>query len=856
MGSFSQVRYFLELYDQCLIVCRTVSCYVDSLRRAHDSYWLEAYRGTGAEECVLILSRSSSCEVITAMETSPKPEKRIVPAMEVPLTWFLQELASPQSSGTGDSSQTHPLSPKFCIDKSHPLCYTPRRNPNVETALEAMRKLSHWCNEVHAYFDSCVFSQALDKQDLDMSAISPDSVFVPVLPLLHPSGGESYNNALIEGNSASMDLPEQKQGDDVHDVVPSSLNSLDNVSTTLSVGDTNAFLLEHHRTLSAQCDAVAKVFPPATAHRSLISSAEGTMFLTLMHLCNINEHYSYGVDYLEELLRDQLTSAIGKVVQSRDFSQYMKYHNARLLRPSYRPRPFCYSVRRSCDHAPEGGVFLEERLFGEEKVEAVSTLVSTTDMTESGPVERHFMLSASTTVTFTGSTHVHAYMSHRFENEHQKSELQLRSEARQFSGYIVLIGTIPSSNAFDPQHAFICQNKDEFTIPLDAEMIPSPKAFRDAIQSLSPEQQRFAKAFRSMQLASTLFGVLIIQIKPQLEKVLNLPPDSLTKEIKLTQDLMELFIKYQIPSDLLSYESTSVHPGDVVSVREKLEAVKGHVSAMHEMIGLTKRRELEKRIEEEQYRLSKEILERARRVEEEEAVRKPTIKKAVKQTINRSSCLVTAPPPRPPAAPGGGPPVSNVKNPPATDSSRTVINDSSKSTTNDKVTCKDFKKDASSTGNSHCSDDFTLLPNALNEKFEQLDKDGAVRPVILSLGKVWKKRSQKSLLTSATTASLNADDQKDERSAAFDLLDALSRSGGLTIDNTDLHVVLMSTHCFDKTLMNTIIEKNTNPIEKMEQSTLIMASVIHGGCGVEVLSNDSEHERLRNHSTMLFELGC
>ena len=99
-------------------------------------------------------------------------------------------------------------------------------------------------------------------------------------------------------------------------------------------------------------------------------------------------------------------------------------------------------------------------------------------------------------------------------------------------------------------------------------------------------------------------------------------------------------------------------------------------------------------------------------------------------------------------------------------------------------------------------------------------------------------------------------DQKDERSAAFDLLDALSRSGGLTIDNTDLHVVLMSTHCFDKTLMNTIIEKNTNPIEKMEQSTLIMASVIHGGCGMEVLSNDSEHERLRNHSTMLFELGC
>ena len=46
----------------------------------------------------------------------------------------------------------------------------------------------------------------------------------------------------------------------------------------------------------------------------------------------------------------------------------------------------------------------------------------------------------------------------------------------------------------------------------------------------------------------------IIQLKPQLEKLLNLPDDSLTKEIKLTQDLMEMFITYQIPSDLLSYD--------------------------------------------------------------------------------------------------------------------------------------------------------------------------------------------------------------------------------------------------------------------------------------------------------------
>jgi hypothetical protein len=49
-----------------------------------------------------------------------------------------------------------------------------------------------------------------------------------------------------------------------------------------------------------------------------------------------------------------------------------------------------------------------------------------------------------------------------------------------------------------------------------------------------------------MQLASTLFGVCIIQIKPQMEKVLNLPDGALTKEIQLTQDLMQMFIDYQV----------------------------------------------------------------------------------------------------------------------------------------------------------------------------------------------------------------------------------------------------------------------------------------------------------------------
>merc|ERR1712190_4170 len=207
----------------------------------------------------------------------------------------------------------------------------------------------------------------------------------------------------------------------------------------------------------------------------------------------------------------------------------------------------------------------------------------------------HFPLSASTNLHFAGDRYLHAYLSHQFSGE-SGARLSLVSRARQFSSMIVIVGRISSATSFEPKYAAIVQNKDELTIPLELSTLPTAKEFKDAIESLSPQQQDFAKAFRGMQLESTLFGILVIQIKPQLEKVLNLPVDSLTKEIKLTQDLMQLFIKYQISSDLLSFNDDTAGWNDVGASRsssEQLDVVKGHVAAMHAMIEQAKQEELE-----------------------------------------------------------------------------------------------------------------------------------------------------------------------------------------------------------------------------------------------------------------------
>ena len=47
---------------------------------------------------------------------------------------------------------------------------------------------------------------------------------------------------------------------------------------------------------------------------------------------------------------------------------------------------------------------------------------------------------------------------------------------------------------------------------------------------------------------------------------------------------------------------------------------------------------------------------------------------------------------------------------------------------------------------------------------------------------------------------MNEAAQKQSREAAFDLLDALSRSGGLTMEHADLHIVMGATHSFEQVL--------------------------------------------------------
>mmetsp|Transcript_22172 Transcript_22172/g.52130 ORF Transcript_22172/g.52130 Transcript_22172/m.52130 type:complete len:986 (+) Transcript_22172:312-3269(+) len=852
---------------------KTVSKIVKTVTEYHNevnmSWEVSVYSGTDLDGKIVLDSRAISYNIVLGS----KNERLFLDSdpIEVSLSWFLDQIDIEKGAV------------KFSIDREHQETRTPRRNKLVDDAAEFFDQFEHFANAVLGRFRYTLHTlrrihRPAQPDDLSVHLSGnlevPDSAFVHTfLPLFEQSELDHSALTPVGEDLLAYHLPSR---DD-------SKSSL-----LLSNDDISRLFTEQNRSFRNAEENISKEFPPRSS--TLVRTvAETTLCYYLTYIQAVNGMYDQCVLYVEDMLKKQLVAAIGKEVTPDDIEQFVRFHNQKLLKKI--PKSFCYAIRRP-GYFPEGTLSIESTNEG--KLEPIETHVREVSLTSN----MKMALSAACTVELSGKAYLHGWSRHRFG--HSSKSYQLIARARQFSSFVLVVGTMTASGII-PKDAIILQNKDTVNIPLILNEIPTSKEFKDAIGSLSPEQQDFAKAFRSMQLESSVLGVCVIQIKPQLEELLGLPAGSLTKKMKLTQDLMELFLDYQVPSDLLSYDSND----EGISTNEMVAAVESHTGAVLDVIKEAKEKQLGDQIMAADMAEAQSTVASGTLFTEPERKFVPQDRSGRKERMTYGSSVGCA-------FDGGGgirrgngfmadEPMygsrpkelaSNCNNNELSydwsgarskgaeekrasemagalewlksntanrdlDDEMCVAMSVARSKKIDSLMAKSGETEGSTStqeekaniyetkeGDSEPGEEFTAMPRVMNATIEKFAEWCSLRSTTIKTASEWERSRQENLLTKAETKTLRTAEIKTEKERAFDLLDSLSRSGSLPIDNSELHVFVCLTHEFENDILDTIIQDNINPIVKLEMSTLLMASAIHGVPVQDLLLKDEDKKRL------------
>jgi hypothetical protein len=415
------------------------------------AYKLIAVKGAGlsSEFELPLLSRSMKQSIVLGSKEPIFPEKDKF-EFKINLSWLFRRL---HSVGEGN------VVAQFEVDRSQAKCFTPTENEDIITALQFAAEVTHFADAVRGYFLDHLFQ----------------------VELSYSSGAKANMDAIYQYRpifSAIVPLFQETEG-------------------IMGVLSSASLLSYQQHEFQEKFATVMDLYKPP-ASDVIISASECTLEVGLHILICICSQFKDAMDSIDDLVRQHLAAAVGKVLQPEDFHKYMQFHNRRLLCEEYQPRPFSHSVRRSLTHSPEGSLLIEETAGGK-----ASQPILTMCRSESESAPMRMALSSSSTITFGGERHLHVYLAHSFSGA-APAQLTLVAQARQFSSFILVAGTLVSATEFDPKFAVILQNKDELKIPLLLEQVPTAGEFRKATHSLSPEQQRFATAYRRMQVLSSL----------------------------------------------------------------------------------------------------------------------------------------------------------------------------------------------------------------------------------------------------------------------------------------------------------------------------------------------------------------
>eukprot|EP00754_Rhynchopus_humris_P031235 Rhum_TRINITY_DN15326_c0_g1::Rhum_TRINITY_DN15326_c0_g1_i1::g.151839::m.151839 len=694
---------------------------------------------------------------------------------------------------------------RYSIDRSKQTCRTPANNEETIRLRKQFHNLLEWAQAVASLTNNEVPQQGKWPARLSAFARTLTEVFVPVAPLLG-----SVSDCDSAGPCDARQMP---------------------------ASDINVLLAEQRRTLQ-------RALSDGTAELPELPEAMLRVRALVQHLRVLCQQFDAGVLYVKDLVLQQLVSAIGREVTKDDFKQFMRQHQqAFFAEGDTAPAAFSRAVRRP-GHVPEGTLLIEETddAGRSAPIATQSRLVPDTAL--------RLALSSSASLALSGPHRLHSFVDYTFGSTAGRA-FTLRAEAREFASFALVLAKLGTAGQLAAEEVLIVQNKETLRIPLMLEALPTPKAFKRAISSLSPEQQRFAKTYRSLQLQGTLFVVATVELKPLMERVLNLPPNSLSKEIKLTHSLIELFVTHDISSEMLCYDADV--DGEAGTTREKVAHVKQHAADITAFIDDVKAKAL---------------------------AEKPDPKDQVKEGRGRRRKMRSAMHPDVGvySAEGHDPPTSASMMRPLDDGDAggsVLLGDAAES---EEVYAEaapsgrpmpDEKTEVHAKQANHEQADkraekaqgeaapqrkekdgekqaverqgggvgvFETFPTRLEEAMSTHDLSDALRPTIITPGPLWERRSRKSLIDDFETRVLPAEERRSEHVRALSLLDALTKSGALDAPYSEVHVVVPTTHHFERVLMATLAHDNVNPIEAIESSMIIVATTLYNTTAQELVS--------------------
>jgi hypothetical protein len=417
------------------------------LWRVEVSWTLDAFQGVGdVQQSVEVLtSRTFGVELRSKVKMPPCSQSSTGKLVQLSLSWLLTHLAANAGVDGAGGHQAF-----FAIDRSHSKCVTPRRNEDVAEAL-------HF-SEAAAAFSLGVCAELLSVLS-DLEHPTPDLTPLDSSGVLLPFA--LFSKTIIVGEQPAS-------GGAALSLLPVARDA----QSLLDRAALNEMLNETARGLQERCATLCASLLGADERGACLSAAEARLLVAFHWLRRVAQAHADSVDAIEDMLRRQVIAAVGKEVAPADFDRYMAWQlAARLFRPAFAPLPFCFAVRRSGGHSPEGLITLTS---GE------SEPIFTTACSMGDAALMSFPLSASARVSFGGDRHIHGWMSQRFSDSAPPS-LTLVASARQFCSFVVLVGRMNAADTFEPAAACIIKDKDVLRMPLDVACLPAPKTFRDAI---------------------------------------------------------------------------------------------------------------------------------------------------------------------------------------------------------------------------------------------------------------------------------------------------------------------------------------------------------------------------------------